>query len=188
MISGSRSQGFGDEGPNAMSCLVPLVCHLVTTMLTTKKLVSRYPHYPRLRKSLCGLRYILGPTAPSVAFDLDLNSAMIRLPCTWLTLLTIPVNLAGLPRFRSLQVLQGLPTPVDSGLCSILKKLSTKLQRPLKQRRITTSNNPLFSGDSVNFETSHRTWGSVGVNTNSKNFSDLCPLYKRRAKCRNTNV
>lgn len=81
---------------NVVSCWVPLVCHLVTTMLTTRKLVKFVPHYPRLRKSLCGLRSHPWSYSSSVAFDLDtLNHDPVAMYLA--DLLTIPVNLAGLP-------------------------------------------------------------------------------------------
>ena len=57
---------------------------------------SPYPYYPRLRKVFAGYDLILGPTAPSVAFDLDsLSHDPVAMYLA--DLLTIPVNLAGLP-------------------------------------------------------------------------------------------
>ena len=58
---------------------------------------SPYPHHPRFRKNVfADYDLILGPTAPSVAYDLDsLNHDPVAMYLA--DLLTIPVNLAGLP-------------------------------------------------------------------------------------------
>ncbi len=67
------------------SCLVPLVCHLVHYAMLTITVSQVRTYYSRLRKSFAITTSILGPTAPSVAFDLDsLNYDPVKL-CTWLT-------------------------------------------------------------------------------------------------------
>ncbi len=80
---------------NAGSCLVPLVCHLVATMHTTRKLVeSTVPSLSRLRKVFAVTDLI--PTAPSVAFWFGFAQPWpgCHVP-SWP--LDYSVNLAGLP-------------------------------------------------------------------------------------------
>ena len=66
--------------------------------MPTIKLVRFVPYHSRFRKVFTDYDLILGPTAPSVAYDLD-SSTMIQLPCI-LPFLTFPANLAGLQEFR----------------------------------------------------------------------------------------
>ena len=141
----TRSQGFGDEVKRRI-------------MLGTFSLSSGYydAYYKKagqvrtliiqdFEKVFADYDLILGPTAPSVAFDLDsLNHDPVAMYLA--DLLTIPVNLAGLPGISiPAGFAQGLPVGFAVDWSKVfLKKPSTKLQLPLKQRRITTSNNPSY--------------------------------------------
>ncbi len=74
----------------------------------------------------------------------------------WADLLTIPVNLAGLPGISdSCSTAQGLPVGLWRLVRSIRKRPSTKLQRPFwSNDGLPMVNNPHFWGDNnVTFET-----------------------------------
>ena len=96
------------------------------------------------KKVFANYDLILGPTAPTVAYDLD-SQHQDPVAMYLADLLTIPVNLAGLPGISiPAGFVEGLPVGMQLIGNHLLSKPSIKQRQLLKQVRIIINNNQLF--------------------------------------------